>query len=562
MEALIQRLSSPAIVFPVLLLLIFYLLYKRLTASSNIPADLPCISKDPSEVSPDIRAKLASMSNVEDWLELGYNTVGRLARSSHAVQADHVPQYGKKNKTYVLAGVFSGQPEVVLPRSQTPWLLDQPDDVLSTSAFHYDSLEGDYCFTTPQILKDPYHEHVIHKYLPRRIAPLLPGLWEEIQVAIDKTWGVDTQIWKEIGVWENMLRVIPRLTNRMMVGLPLCRNEEYLTNMSKFAMDVVIASSVVLRVTPQFLKPIVGPLVTIPNRRRWRNTTKYTLPIINERLAKFKRKQEDPSFKWDEPNDYLSWHINLATAEGRHDELTPDRISRRLMPLNFAAIHTTSVTLTNIMFDLLSSPSSPEWLKGIREEAEKVLSEEGGRWTKDGLARCHRSDSAIRESMRVSNFMTTNVMRKVMPKDGVENKTEGWRAPHGALVVMDMHSVQHDPEIYPDPYTYDAFRFSRPREEADASSVHSEVRGLKNTGLVTTSDIFLPFSHGRHACPGRFFVSQEMKMLLAYMVLNYEVELFKTRPPNVWAGETSLPPMKATIKVRRKEGRKVRLEHD
>ena len=553
METLLQRLSSPTIAIPILLLIVYYL-YNRLSAASDLPADLPCISKDPSKVSADIRPNLASFSSAKEWLELGYNKVSRGTHSPSTIQADHSSQYGKKNMTYILTGIFTGKPEVVLPRSQMPWLLEQPENVLSTSAFHYDALAGDYAFTTPQILKDPYHEHVIHKYLPRRIAGLLPGIWEEIQVAIDKTWGMDPQSWKEIGIWENMLRIIPSFTNRMLVGLPLCRNEDYLTNMSKFAMDVVISSSFFLPLTPRFLKPLVGPLVTIPNTRRWRNTTKYTLPIINERLANLKRKEEDPSFQWDEPNDYLSWHIKLAMAEGRHDQLTPDMISRRLMPLNFAAIHTTAMTFTNIILDLLSSPSSPEWLEGIREEAERVLSEEGGLWTKDGLARCHRSDSAIRESMRVSNFMTRNVMRKVMPKDGVENKAEGWRAPQGALVVVDMHSVQHDPEIYPDPYTYDAFRFSRPREEAEASSVHSEVNGLKNTGLVTTSDIFLPFSHGRHACPGRFFVSQEMKMLLAYMVLNYEMELFKSRPPNVWSGQTSLPPMKATIKVRRKEG--------
>lgn len=60
---------------------------------------------------------------------------------------------------------ISGKPEVILPRSQMAWLIEQRDDVLSNSAFHYDSLEGDYCFATPQILRDPYHEHVIHKYL-------------------------------------------------------------------------------------------------------------------------------------------------------------------------------------------------------------------------------------------------------------------------------------------------------------------------------------------------------------------------------------------------------------
>lgn len=312
------------------------------------------------------------------------------------------------------------------------WLIEQPDNVLSKSAFHYDSLEGDYCFTTPQILRDPYHEHVIHKYLPRRVASMVPDMWEEVQVAMDQTWGMDTKSWKEIGVWKNMMRIIPTITNRMMLGLPICRNEDFLKDTGKFAMDVISCASLYLRLTPHFLKPVFGPLVTIPNNRHWRNTTKYTLPIINERLADIKRKKEDPSFHWDEPNDYISWHINLAMAEGRHDELTPDRISRRLMPLNFTAIHTTALTMTNTLFDLLSSPSTPEWLEGIREEAERVLAEEGGQWTKAGLARCHRSDSAIRESMRISNFMTRNVLRKVMPKKVSRTKRKGGELPRAS----------------------------------------------------------------------------------------------------------------------------------
>ena len=54
--------------------------------------------------------------------------------------------------------------------------------------------------------------------------------------------------------------------------------------------------------------------------------------------------------------------------------------------------------------------------------------------------------------------------------------------------------------------------------------------------------------------PGRFFVSHELKMLLAYMVMNYEVQYLPQRPPNTWFGPMVIPPMKATIKVKRKEG--------
>ena len=185
------------------------------------------------------------------------------------------------------------------------WLIEQLDNVLSKSAFHSDSLEGDYCCTTPQILRDPYHEHVIHKYLPRRVASMVSDMWEEVEVAMDQTLGMDTKSWKEIGVLKNMIRIIPTITNRMMLGTNLSKRG-FLKNMGKFAMDVISCASLYLRLTPHFLKPVFGPLVTIPNNRHSRNTTKYTLPIINERLANIKRKKEDPSFHWDEPNDYIS----------------------------------------------------------------------------------------------------------------------------------------------------------------------------------------------------------------------------------------------------------------
>lgn len=468
-------------------------------------------------------------------------------------------QYSKQGKTYIFP-IFSGQPEIIVPRSQAQWLLDQPDHILSTSAYHYDVLEGSYTFLHPHILEDPYHEHVVHKYLPRRLGAMVPGMSDEISSAFDDSWGTDTHRWKDVVVFDDMMAVIPRVVNRMMVGLPLCRDQEYLSNVKSFVNDVITAAMIVLPFTPRWLKPVVGRIVTIPNTYHWKKTAKYTLPLIIERLANIKRKKEDSSFAWDEPNDYISWHINMAMAEGRQDELMPDMISRRLMPINFAATHTTTLTITNCLFDLVSSDPSKHYLEGIREEAEMILAEEGGQWTKAGLTRCHHADSAIRESMRISNFMARGVLRKVLPEQGVENKVEDWRAPKGAYIGLDIHNVQHDPEIYPVPETYDAFRFSRPKEECEASRVDSDTKEgedhLKstNTDLITTSDSFLPFGHGRHACPGRFFVSLELKMLLAYMVMNYEVEPLATRPPNTWFGQYHIPPLKAKIKVRRREG--------
>lgn len=298
--------------------------------------------------------------------------------------------------------------------------------------------------------------------------------------------------------------MVNRASNRMFVGPVLCRDEGYTRAMGLFAQDVIRAM-MLLKLCPSFLKPIIGWLMTVPNRRHWAQSAAFTVPLIKQRIADMERKEREPDWKWEEPNEYVSWHVRIARQEGKTVELDPVMISRFLMPINFAAIHTTQFTITNTLFDLLGSPEQEGYLAGIREEAERVHAECGGVWSKESLAKLVRADSAIRESMRVSNFATRGILRKIIDPAGISDKEEGWHVPQGAWVGTDIHSVHHDPEIYPEPNRYDAFRFSRPREEYEEKLAGGEKieegEGLKlaNTVIVSTGETFLPFGHGRHA---------------------------------------------------------------
>ena len=348
-----------------------------------------------------------------------------------------------------------------------------------------------------------------------------------------------------------------RIVNRVIVGFPLCRDENFLSNARSLMMDI-IRTSAILRFTPWWLRFLIGPLSGLPNRWHYRNTAKSTVPLIKERLANMNRKEQDPDFSWEAPNDFLSWTIILASAENRQDELTIDRISRRIIPIEFAALHTTAISIVNCLLDLASSDPSLQFHEGIRQEATAILSENKGNWSKANLARLHRADSAFRESMRVSNFMTQNITRKVMPKQGITNKVEGWHAAQGLSLTLDEEGIHHDSDIYPNPNEYDAFRFSRSQENSfsnDAYDHHKDESQstMKNNGLITTSDSFLPFSHGRHACPGRYLVAVKAKMMLSYMVMNYDIEPLTSRPSYLLIGQSKVPPQNATLRVRRKQ---------
>lgn len=113
---------------------------------------------------------------------------------------------------------------ILLPASATEWIINQPDSTLNVKASHIDGLQSDYTFADPIIVRRPYHEHVVKTDLTRQLSSLTTDIMDELSSGFDETWGFDTENWKEIGVFENMMRIIARTSNRVIVGLPLCES--------------------------------------------------------------------------------------------------------------------------------------------------------------------------------------------------------------------------------------------------------------------------------------------------------------------------------------------------
>lgn len=71
-------------------------------------------------------------------------------------------------------------------------------------------------------------------------------------------------------------------------------------------------------------------------------------------------------------------------------------VAKFILPIEFAALHTTALTSAMLLFDLFSSDPKNKFVEGIREEAERLYKECNGEWTKPVLAKMLRADSAIR----------------------------------------------------------------------------------------------------------------------------------------------------------------------
>jgi hypothetical protein len=111
---------------------------------------------------------------------------------------------------------------VVVPSSLGQWLVDQPDTVLSSLVRQNEVLQTKHTFPIPQMAARPHHAHVIKTDLTRRLGSLSEEIWTELETAMDEHWGTDTEEWREVNVFQTMMRVVTRTSNRLFVGEQMC----------------------------------------------------------------------------------------------------------------------------------------------------------------------------------------------------------------------------------------------------------------------------------------------------------------------------------------------------
>jgi len=306
-----------------------------------------------------------------------------------------------------------------------------------------------------------------------------------------------------------MAVIISRASNRVFVGLPLCRNEGYLQIVRQFALDFSRAYFLLTWV-PRFMKGIVGPFIPWP-RRTARNASVYLRPMIEERQQKLKEMGEEWNNK---PNDFMMWIIDEAIRQGEPTQV----VIEALLVSNVAAIHTSSSSITQALYHLAESPECAEML---REEANNVIGEHG--WTKLAMGKMWKLDSFMRESQRFNGTAHVSVLRKTMQDITF---SDGTLIPAGTLVASASTATHRDARNYENPDVFDPFRFADMRMEDGAGIKHQ---------YVSSSPEYVAFGHGKHACPGRFFAVNELKVMMTYIVLNYDLKFEggQRRPKNL-----------------------------
>ncbi|KAI0124293.1 cytochrome P450 [Xylariales sp. AK1849] len=367
--------------------------------------------------------------------------------------------------------------------------------------------------------------------MTQHLGRLVPRLKSEFEFLVGQEFP-ECKDWTPFTVQPFMIRAVARLSGRVFVGSELCRTEEWMDTSVNYAIHVFIAV-IKLQFFPTWLRPVAKYLVSELRQidRDIAKAQEMLRPIIDERLQDA---ELDPGYE--RPDDFVQWLLDALPEEQKRDYHLQTKLH---LILCAAAIHTTSNLLTDSIYDLAAHPDMQETL---RQEAEEILEGEQGWDKKESMAKLKKMDSCIKESQRMGGNVTSFIRKVVKPID----LSDGTHLPSGTDILAPLSGLSQDERYFPDPEVFDGLRFWKLRQQS--------IEAANRWQFTSINDLNMHFGLGKHACPGRYYAANEIKLVLAYLLLNYDIKLKEgeTRPEPVMFMMTKTANPKAEIMFKRR----------
>lgn len=386
---------------------------------------------------------------------------------------------------------------------------------------------------------------VVRVDLTRNLGNFVEPMWEECVFGFQK-YMPSCEDWTAVKPYHVFAKIVALISGRMLVGEDLCRNELWIRLSIDFSTHAFGAARK-LRSENKYPWSMWLASHTEPAVRgiwaRRHEAEALLKPICEERLMN----KDNPD--WKKPDDGIQWLLDSHSNSGESVE----EVVKSQLRLTMAAIHNTTMSVTNSLFDLVENP---QYLDVLRREVLDVSGgDSGGDWTKQKLTQLRKLDSCMKESLRKEP--TTPITGKRMILKGVRLH-DGLVLPAGTHVAFTSDAVNRDPSIYQDPEQFDGLRFYRMRSEQVGAGDTEEVRSNDSNDtehqFVTATPKYLSWGQGRSACPGRFFASNEIRLMLAYVLQEYHVrwKADESRPASSVIDWNILPDREKEVEFRRR----------
>lgn len=431
------------------------------------------------------------------------------------------------DRAYTIPG-DTGHPCIVIPPNLLQEIRKLPDDVVSVSAALTEIVEVKYT----RIVVD---SHIAISTIKGDLTPALnrlnPTISQDVDAAL-REYIPTCDDWTEIKFYERIVPLVAKVSGRLFIGPEDSKNPAYLDAACNYTLHLTDAITALKKMSP-WQKTLWGH--RIPEVLKLRECEKKIQdivgPLVSQRLESMAK---DPN--WKAPDDMLQWMLNKANGKVDVEQLSYVQLS-----LIFGAIHTTSMTATIILYQLAATP---EYIEPLREEIRNALEDNDGIITTRTLSQMAKVDSFMKEVIRFSPPTVSSFFRYV--KKGIK-LNNGQYIPEGVMIESPSMEIYLDDKFYPSSKTFDGFRSYKLRGSGKAQDI-------ARNQFVTSNETNLTFGYGNHACPGRFFAANEIKMVLVRLLLQYDIKMpegVTERYPNLEIGKQVIPDMSGVLLFKR-----------
>ncbi|KAI3324171.1 cytochrome P450 [Xylariaceae sp. AK1471] len=407
------------------------------------------------------------------------------------------------------------------------------DAVRSVEPFVLD-LAGDFYHQGKVFIESDLQNRVLQQKLTPNLGNLIPIMKSELGFALQEELpDVEAEDWVEVDAINVFARSIARIVARIWIGPDECRNENWLEATTDYTQNI-FATGFILRFVPWFLRPIVAPL--LPTYRSMLKSSAHAQEIIdgliNNREGSTRTKSDGSKLS----NDILQWMMEMAHGK----ELGRENLAERILILSLAAIHTTALTMAQALYDLCANS---QYFDELREELVEVLRSEA-EWNKTTLLKFAKLDSLLKESQRLNSVFLLTFNRFLPTPITLSN---GVHLPRRTRIAVPQYTIMNDPVNVPgeDSAKFDPWRYEKLRKEPGNSQKYF---------FAMTDAQHMAFGYGKYACPGRFFASNEIKMVLAHLLLRYDWKFpeGQGRPQNFTIDSDMFPDPTKRIMMRKR----------
>ncbi|KKK13523.1 hypothetical protein ARAM_006149 [Aspergillus rambellii] len=234
------------------------------------------------------------------------------------------------------------------------------------------------------------------------------------------------------------------------------------------------------------------PIILLRNLPVMRNATVRWIEWCKRTVEE--RKKEDLSY------DLFSYLIQDSDSSLGH----PEKATHQDLVFDtelavFAGSDTIASTLNAILFFLAKDP---EIFNQLRREVDAAVPF-GCTLSHEALAGNPYLEGCINEGLRICPAVMSGVPRETGPEGAT---IAGVYIPPFTIVSVPTYTMQMDPRNFPEPDKFIPERWSSKPE------------------MIIQKEAFNPFSSGPYACAGRPFAMMEMRLLLATVVRNFDLD--------------------------------------